>query len=197
MEEVPPEAKARKAFLLLILVVVKVVAFKVLVVIETDLPLPKSYQSHSSPFFLWVFTRILVSSLKDLEISHQKNFIQKSCSVCPDKNHPLCIFAHISKTERRERHISTLEMFSLHAQSVSTVSALRNCRANSRVNRYDSRVCRDCGANFSFFPRVCVVGNISVVWERALRVENLSSRALSFSSFVRPKRSSRGPLSER
>ncbi|CAL6289141.1 unnamed protein product [Bathycoccus prasinos] len=26
-------------------------------------------------------------------------------------------------------------MFSLRAQSVSTVSALRNCRANSRVNR--------------------------------------------------------------
>jgi hypothetical protein len=38
----------------------------------------------------------------------------------------------------RERRNSKLEMFSLRAQSVSTVSALRNCRANSRVNRCDA-----------------------------------------------------------
>ena len=86
-------------------------------------------------------------------------------------------------------------MFSLHAQSVSTVSALRNCRANSRVNRCDAllRVRRDFwGANFSFF----------FLWEISLLCGK-SSRKISrvalflFLRFVRPKRWSRGPLSER
>jgi hypothetical protein len=93
----------------------------------------------------------------------------------------------------RERRNSKLEMFSLRAQSVSTVSALRNCRANSRVNRCDafrsSRLMR--GANFSFF---------FPLWEISLNAEQseISLVALFlFLRFVRPQRSSRGPLSER
>lgn len=128
-----------------------------------------------------------------------QNFIRKSSSSLPSKNHPLKrvieLFSIINERIKttRERRNSKLEMFSLRAQSVSTVSALRNCRANSRVNRCDafrsSRLMR--GANFSFF---------FPLWEISLNAEQseISLVALFlFLRFVRPQRSSRGPLSER
>ena len=149
-------------------------------------------------FFVWASPL-----LKDLhpkrDLFRLKNFIRKSSSSLPSKNHPLKrvieLFSIINERIKttRERRNSKLEMFSLQAQSVSTVSALRNCRANSRVNRCDafrsSRLMR--GANFSFF---------FPLWEISLNAEQseISLVALFlFLRFVRPQRSSRGPLSER
>jgi len=149
-------------------------------------------------FFVWASPL-----LKDLhpkrDLFRLKNFIRKSSSSLPSKNHPLKrvieLFSIINERIKttRERRNSKLEMFSLRAQSVSTVSALRNCRANSRVNRCDafrsSRLMR--GANFSFF---------FPLWEISLNAEQseISLVALFlFLRFVRPQRSSRGPLSER
>ena len=148
-------------------------------------------------FFVWASPL-----LKDLHLKRDlfrlQNFIRKSSSL-PSKTHPLKrvieLFSIINERIKttRERRNSKLEMFSLRAQSVSTVSALRNCRANSRVNRCDafrsSRLMR--GANFSFF---------FPLWEISLNAEQseISLVALFlFLRFVRPQRSSRGPLSER
>jgi len=149
-------------------------------------------------FFVWASPL-----LKDLhpkrDLFRLQNFIRKSSSSLPSKTHPLKrvieLFSIINERIKttRERRNSKLEMFSLRAQSVSTVSALRNCRANSRVNRCDafrsSRLMR--GANFSFF---------FPLWEISLNAEQseISLVALFlFLRFVRPQRSSRGPLSER
>ena len=110
-----------------------------------------------------------------------QNFIRKSSSL-PSKTHPLKrvieLFSIINERIKttRERRNSKLEMFSLRAQSVSTVSALRNCRANSRVNRCDafrsSRLMR--GANFSFF---------FPLWEISLNAERTNISLSSSRSF--------------
>ena len=154
--------------------------------------------SISSPFFC-VGVAAFERSPPKRDLFRLQNFIRKSSSL-PSKTHPLKrvieLFSIINERIKttRERRNSKLEMFSLRAQSVSTVSALRNCRANSRVNRCDafrsSRLMR--GANFSFF---------FPLWEISLNAErtniSLVLALFLFLRFVRPQRSSRGPLSER